>query len=111
VKRDGETALVIDTKWKRLAPILDDPKQGVSQADIYQMMAYGRLYRCRRLILLYPHHAGLRAKAGLQSRHRIVSTDDELLIVTVNLAGQEGTIEQLHILQEICGLDLSRVLS
>ena len=34
-------ALIIDTKWKRMTPRIDDPKQGVSQADVYQLMAYG----------------------------------------------------------------------
>lgn len=41
IKCDGEVVHVIDTKWKRIAPRLDDPKQGVSQADVYQIMAYG----------------------------------------------------------------------
>jgi 5-methylcytosine-specific restriction endonuclease McrBC regulatory subunit McrC len=53
IKRDGAVELVIDTKWKRIARRIDDPKQGVAQADIYQMMAYGRLYQCPRLMLLY----------------------------------------------------------
>ncbi|ONF47812.1 McrC family protein [Methylobacterium radiotolerans] len=86
VKRDLETKLVIDTKWKRLAPIIDDPKQGVSQSDIYQMMAYGRLYCCTRLLLLYPHHAQLDAGPGLCSRHRVVSSHDELFVGTIDLS-------------------------
>lgn len=46
--KDGERVVaVLDTKWKHLA-------KGVSNADLYQMMAYARLYSCRRLILLYP---------------------------------------------------------
>jgi len=50
---------VIDTKWKRISARIDDPKQGVSQADVYQMMAYAHIYKAPRLTLLYPHHAGL----------------------------------------------------
>ena len=42
IKRGHAVAQVIDTKWKRIAPRMDDPKKGVSQADVYQMMAYGR---------------------------------------------------------------------
>ncbi len=46
VKRGASVELIIDTKWKRLSARIDDPKQGVSQADVYQMMAYGRIYQC-----------------------------------------------------------------
>lgn len=70
VRRAGEAVLIIDTKWKTISPRLDDAKQGVSQADVYQMMAYGRLYRCPRLILLYPHHERLGSSPS-QARHRI----------------------------------------
>jgi len=41
-----EPVLIIDTKWKRITRRIDDPNQGVIQADIYQLMAYGRLYIC-----------------------------------------------------------------
>lgn len=47
VRHGGKIVTVIDTKWKHLS-------KGVSQTDIYQMMAYARLYSCNRLILLYP---------------------------------------------------------
>lgn len=50
---------IVDTKWKCLSPAIEDAKHGVSQADVYQMMAYGHLYGCPDLLLLYPHHAGL----------------------------------------------------
>ena len=46
VKRGSETLLVVDTKWKRLSARVDDPKQGIAQADVYQMLAYSRIYRC-----------------------------------------------------------------
>jgi len=51
VRRGGEVLAVIDTKWKHLS-------KGVNQADVYQMIAYSRLYRCSRLILLYPSVPG-----------------------------------------------------
>ncbi|MGU3559415.1 McrC family protein [Methylobacterium radiotolerans] len=102
VKRDTETTLVIDTKWKRLAPIIDDPKQGVSQSDIYQMMAYGRLYRCTRLLLLYPHHAQLDTGPGLCSRHRIISSHDELFVGTIDLSNINDVPEILSNLVLSC---------
>lgn len=102
VKRDTTTTLVIDTKWKRLAPVFEDPKQGVSRSDVYQMMAYGRLYRCARLLLLYPHYAQLGEEPGLRSRHRIIGSDDELLVGTIDLKQLSTVPEQLRALVSCC---------
>jgi 5-methylcytosine-specific restriction enzyme subunit McrC len=53
---EDKAVKVIDTKWKLLRAKEVDEKQGISQGDIYQMMAYGQLYKCKQLVLLYPHH-------------------------------------------------------
>ena len=44
--------VVMDTKWK----LLDSTKSnfGISQADMYQMYAYGKKYNTDSIILLYP---------------------------------------------------------
>src|SRR3546814_15094173 len=70
-RRAGVVTHVIDTKWKRIAPRIDDPKQGVSQADVYQMMAYAQLYHAPRLPLLYPHHSGLGRGGDVHARYTI----------------------------------------
>ncbi|WP_409014731.1 hypothetical protein [Aminobacter aminovorans] len=36
----------------------------MSQADVYQMMAYAHLCQAPRLTLLYPHHSGRRGPRG-----------------------------------------------
>lgn len=59
VRQGKRISLIIDTKWKRITRRIDDPKQGVSQADVYQLLAYGRIYDCPDVILLYPHHGAL----------------------------------------------------
>ncbi|MEQ9694119.1 restriction endonuclease [Shimia sp. SDUM112013] len=55
-----DETLIVDTKWKRLD--LNDEKAGVSQSDVYQMLAYGHAYGSRekpaRLMLLYPAKEG-----------------------------------------------------
>ncbi|MBU2934893.1 MULTISPECIES: McrC family protein [Pacificibacter] len=56
-RKGGEVVHVIDTKWKRLTAQIDDTKRGVSQADVYQMMAYAQLYEAQELTLLYPASA------------------------------------------------------
>jgi 5-methylcytosine-specific restriction enzyme subunit McrC len=84
---DGRVRLIVDTKWKRLSPVLDDPKRGISQADIYQMLAYARVYGARRLALLYPHHMMLGASDGVLERFRFSGdVDVELSVATVSLA-------------------------
>lgn len=87
VKRRGKVELIIDTKWKRISRAVDDPKQGVSQADVYQMMAYSQIYQCPELLLLYPHHRGLGAEAGTMSMHAIFNTVSRLRTGTVDLTG------------------------
>ena len=85
VKRGEETLMVIDTKWKRLSPRIDDPKQGVAQADVYQMIAYGRLYGCRELMLLYPWHGGL-GEGHAPRRYAVSGSEDRLSIATIDIA-------------------------
>lgn len=96
VKRGGEVVQIIDTKWKRISSKIDDPKQGVSQGDVYQMMAYGQLYRCPQLTLLYPHHAALAGNEGLQALHRVASVDHWLGMATIDVAVGAGIRERLR---------------
>jgi 5-methylcytosine-specific restriction enzyme subunit McrC len=68
-----------------LTGAIDNPKRGVGQADVYQMMAYAQVYQCDRLMLLYPHHAEMGAPEGVLDRHRIRGKDDtQLSIATVS---------------------------
>ena len=62
IRQGDRIVMVIDTKWKRMTPRIDDPKQGVSQSDVYQLMAYSQLYLCPNVMLLYPHHGELPAE-------------------------------------------------
>lgn len=103
VMRGGTIVQVIDTKWKRLARRMDDPKQGVSQGDVYQMMAYARIYGCRRLMLLYPHHAGLEA-APVCNRHYIATPQgpDQLDVATVDMTDTTGLPDRLRALCAGC---------
>ena len=87
VRRGNQIAVIIDTKWKRITRI-DDPKRGVSQADVYQLMAYGRLYDCSQVVLLYPHHGGLPTDPILQ-RYSIArpSAQESLFVATLDVTG------------------------
>ena len=49
---------IADTKWK-IVKSRDD----ISQADLYQLYAYGKKYECGRLYLVYPRISGIDQKA------------------------------------------------
>jgi len=87
VRQNGQAVLIIDTKWKRIGRRIDDPKQGVSQSDVYQLMAYSRLYECPNVMLLYPHHGGL-PSAELLDRYEIAKqgADEALYLATLDLS-------------------------
>ena len=46
--------IIVDTKWKLLSE--DKTHQGISQADMYQLYAYGTKYKdCEYIYLIYPY--------------------------------------------------------
>ncbi len=80
---------IMDTKWKQLS--LVDSKEGVAQADMYQMYAYSNRYACPEVILLYPHHSRLGPEPGIRASYRlnnlIAGRDNvaRIRVVTVDL--------------------------
>ena len=85
LRRGREVMAIIDTKWKKLRLDPLDRKHGVNQADVYQLMAYARLYRTAELMLLYPARPGQgcaeRAQFGIaggNERLRIATADVSL---------------------------------
>lgn len=95
IKRGGQVVMVIDTKWKLIGRNPEDKRRGVSQSDVYQMMAYARLYRCRDVMLLYPHHAGLGVEE-LEAGYAMLEGDERLRIASVDLLpGKESVVKCL----------------
>lgn len=96
IRRGGTVTHVIDTKWKRISSRIDDPKQGVSQADVYQMMAYAQLYLAPRLTLLYPHHPGLGTEDVVHARHRITGHPTILETASIDVANSEKILDRIR---------------
>ncbi|OLP57566.1 restriction endonuclease [Rhizobium rhizosphaerae] len=94
--RGGQVAHVIDTKWKRISARIDDPKLGVSQGDVYQMMAYAHLYKSPKLTLLYPHHNGLGANEGVQAQFRITGQETVIETGSVDVANGKDLAARLR---------------
>ncbi|MEQ1515688.1 MAG: hypothetical protein ABL931_04260 [Usitatibacteraceae bacterium] len=84
VKKGDRVVAVLDTKWK-------NPTNGVSHADIYQMMAYARLYACPRVVLLYPAVSG-EAASDVKTRG-IAPGGERLDIATLSLNQRSTDIQ------------------
>lgn len=60
IKKGEKTICVLDTKWKRIEEDTThengniDHKKGISQADVYQLFAYGKKYGVAEVGLIYP---------------------------------------------------------
>lgn len=74
--------IVVDAKWKQLDA--EETTARVEQSDVYQMLAYGRAYKARRLVLIYPWHKGL-PEAGVPKRWRVPETGTPFDVVTVDI--------------------------
>jgi 5-methylcytosine-specific restriction enzyme subunit McrC len=86
---------IVDTKWKCLSLAIEDAKHGVSQTDVYQMMAYGQLYACPDLVLLYPHHRGL-GSAPFARGYLIYGSTNRMKLRSVDIAQREvGIVSDL----------------
>lgn len=94
--RAAQVVHVIDTKWKRISARIDDPKLGVSQGDVYQMMAYAHLYKAPKLTLLYPHHEGLGTNEGVQAQFRITGQETLVETASVDVANGQDLVARLR---------------
>ena len=86
---DGEVRFILDAKWKRLDP--GDRNHGVSQADVYQLFAYGKRYGCRQVALLYPRTAAF----GEPLRYRFVADDLALCCFPFDVSDPAGSVGAL----------------
>jgi len=51
----GDTSLIADTKYKVVYSNEKDPQKGISQPDLYQMLAYSVRFEVSEIILFYPN--------------------------------------------------------
>lgn len=101
---------IIDSKWKRILPRKEDKKQGISESDIHQLMAYSRIYDCPNVILLYPHHSDLGDIAPEPIEYSIAreNAHDMLTIATIDLTDsiEEQKAALIDIIYKIVDVDL-----
>ena len=85
----GQVRFILDAKWKRLAST--EPNHGISQADAYQLFAYGMRYGCRRVVLLYPKTMMFRKSLRL----RFVNDDLTLDCFPFDVSDPEESVSAL----------------
>jgi 5-methylcytosine-specific restriction enzyme subunit McrC len=94
---NGRAKWIIDCKWKQLSE--DDTRQGVQQADLYQMYAYANNYHCPNVVLLYPHHLALRRDAGVMATYTlhqwVGNARGQIRVATVDLSDLRTMQSQL----------------
>ncbi len=61
IRRGGSVHSVLDTKWKEIDRLASAANYNISQADMYQLYAYGKKYRTLtkghpKLLLIYPRN-------------------------------------------------------
>jgi 5-methylcytosine-specific restriction enzyme subunit McrC len=85
--------MIIDTKWKRIGRHPEDARHGISQADVYQMMAYARFINAHKLC--FSIHI-MQVWQPLNAGYRILAGKEQLQVASVNLVLDEDKIvEQL----------------
>ena len=85
---DDRVFAILDTKWKILGG--QRSKYGISQADLYQMIAYGTRYQCNKLTLIYPWQDGIPQKVVLH----VQATD---LTITVRCVSLQKLVKSNHL--------------
>ena len=81
--RGSHPVCLLDTKWKRLDPA--KPYSGVSQADMYQMYAYGKEHRVPVVIALYPRTDHLGEQVAVYRHQPGDATAPRIVISTVDV--------------------------
>ena len=96
VRQGRKPWAVIDTKWKVLDP--QRATLGVSEADVYQILAYAHRYETDLAVLVFPHRGAL-GPPGVQKEFSIYGgrgSAVRLRVSTLDLARLDTVVEQLE---------------
>lgn len=74
INKHGQVVAIVDAKWKHLDPA--ETKLGISQNDLYQLVAYANRYDVDQLSLAYPRQSGMEPSYELTilGRHSVTIT-------------------------------------
>jgi 5-methylcytosine-specific restriction enzyme subunit McrC len=88
--------IIADTKYKIIYADATDPKKGISQADLYQMVAYAVRYTIDRVVLFYPD-----SLAAQQQKQCSITVEDSLAAGhAIRIDGYQLPVINYELLQE-----------
>lgn len=96
VLRGRSPCVVMDTKWKRLST--EQTSLGVSNTDVYQVLAYAHRFQTTLAVLVYPHVPAV-GVPGVQREFEMQGAApprSRVRVVTVDLARLEDVPNQLE---------------
>ena len=70
-------SIIADTKYKIIYSDEKDQKKGISQSDLYQMIAYGIRFKINDIVLFYPNSINNYQKSGVKIIIKDELADDE----------------------------------
>ena len=85
----GRVVFILDAKWKEIDASKPENNYGIAQSDLYQLYAYGKRYKCRKLALVYPQTR----KFNAPLTYRLVS-ELTLLCLPFDVTSPKNSVQQ-----------------
>jgi 5-methylcytosine-specific restriction enzyme subunit McrC len=77
----GSKKIIADTKYKMIYQDANDPKNGISQGDLYQMIAYAVRFKVNEIKLFYPDTI----KGYYEKENAIIIKDELADYININI--------------------------
>lgn len=97
MQKDGVAVIIADTKWKLLDR--DQRNWRVSQADLYQMLAYSHRYGCSEVVLMHPY-AYSEQELEVLERFKLLNSSVTVSLCGVNLGYERKALGLAHLLSD-----------
>ena len=85
----GRVVFILDAKWKEIDASKPENNYGIAQSDLYQLYAYGKRYKCRKLALVYPQTRKFKAPLT----YRLVD-ELTLLCLPFDVTSSENSVQE-----------------
>ena len=90
----GYKRIIADTKYKMVYSDESDPKKGISQSDLYQMLAYAVRFKIQEIKLFYPNSVAteLQQKVATIQIKDALANDEQITITAHQLPVVDSSI-------------------
>lgn len=80
----GHKKIIADTKYKIVYSDDKDPKNGISQSDLYQMVAYAIRFDIQEIKLLYPNTVAMDCQQVATIKIKVTLADNKEITITAH---------------------------